>query len=288
MVDDASQPPLATLLRPKTQLTIIRNESNSGFARSCNVGARAARGRLLLLLNNDTEVLSGWWEPLFEAIEHHAEYGIVAPKLIFADGTIQHCGKVWGDTTAVHAQPQHIYYQFPKNHPAVNTSREYQLVTGACLLVRTTEFLDWGGFDEQYENGWEDDDLCYQCRYHGKHVWYCAESEILHFQNQTLNEQMDALKSRLPELEKLKEIDRTLMQGTATNDEIRLARDVQGIYLQMEKELERFQRKFDKNKSHFMSKWGHAIERDDFRYCQLDGVPLYMALPELYRQNTAA
>jgi GT2 family glycosyltransferase len=266
-----------------SRIRMVRNEPPHRFARACNRGAQGARGELLLLLNNDTEVLAGWSAPLLSALEMPS-VGIVAPKLIFPDGTIQHCGKVWGDITTEHAHPHHIYYRFPKQHPAVNKSREYQVVTGACMLLRSDDFRAWGGFDERYENGWEDDDLCYQCHRHAKKIWYCAESEIIHHQNKTLNEQLDALKARLPSIEELRRLDASLQSGIADGDDIRRASHVQNLYQNMISEMSKFRKKFDANRALFFSKWGAVIRQDDYRYCHLDVVPLHQALPELYKQ----
>ena len=183
VVDDASSPPFTT---SDPRVRVLGNRHNLGFAGSCNRGAAAARGEYLLFLNNDVEALPGWLKPLLTVLAERPEVGIVAPKLIHPDGTVQHCGKVWGDLEAPHSQPSHIYYREPADAPKVNRSREYPLVTGACMLVRRAEFLALGPFDESYQNGWEDDDLCYAFRSGGKKIWYCAESTLIHYESVTL------------------------------------------------------------------------------------------------------
>lgn len=282
VVDDGSTDDtshlLSTVWNRDRRLCKVRNENPLGFAAACNRGAAAARGAILLFLNNDTEVLPGWFPPLLGSLLNHPDVGVVGPKLIFPDRTVQHCGKVWSDLDDSNAHPQHIYYRFPASHPAVNISREYKLLTGACLLVRAAEFNKLGGFDDMYKNGWEDDDLCYKYTSSGKRVFYCSESEVIHHQNKTLNERMIELESQLPSVERLKSLDDNLEMNKATEEDIALARRVQVIYGDMEQELIRFRNKFDCNRKYFFQKWGDRVKRDDYLYCDADNVPLSEAL----------
>lgn len=282
IVDDGSRDSTPQLLAHLStgggQIRVVRHETAHGFATACNRGADAAAGDLLLFLNNDTEVQPGWFPPLLALIGSDPRIGMVAPKLIFPDATIQHCGKVWSDPTVPNSHPHHIYYRFPADHPAVNKSRPYPMVTGACILLRAADFRAVGGFDERYENGWEDDDLCYAITSLGKRIIYCAESVVIHHQNKTLNERMDDLKRQLPAPEQLRELD-TLMEGGALSPEqIRLARRVQATFQAMEGELLRLRDKFQRNRNLFFQKWGTVIRRDDYIYCREDGVPPEKAL----------
>ena len=140
IVDDASDVPLSQELSSFSDrfsfLIFLRNETNLGFAASCNRGSQAACGQYLLFLNNDTEVCPNWWLPLAAVLDSVPGVGIVAPKLIFPDATIQHCGIVWKDLAASNAHPHHIYYRFPSDTPCVQKSRNYAAVTGACILLR--------------------------------------------------------------------------------------------------------------------------------------------------------
>jgi GT2 family glycosyltransferase/Tfp pilus assembly protein PilF len=242
----------------------------------------------LLFLNNDTEVQPGWFPPLYSLLTSDPRIGIVAPKLIFPDNTIQHCGKVWSDITLPNSHPHHIYYRFPAGHPAVNKNRPYMMVTGACILLRTADFRAVGGFDERYENGWEDDDLCYSITSAGKRIYYCAESVVIHHQNKTLNERMDELKRQLPTAERLHELDILMGSGTASSEQVRLARQVQMTFQAMEAELLRLRDKFQRNRSLFFEKWGAVVRRDDSIYCREDGVPLDLALPDAACHRSAS
>lgn len=259
---------------------LVTNQPPHRFARACNCGVQKAQGDLLLLLNNDTEMLQGWFEPLYRSIIKQPDIGIVVPRLIFPDGTIQHCGKVWADISAPDAQPYHIYYRFPADHPAVLKSRDFQTVTGACLLVRRDEFSAVGGFDERYENGWEDDDLCAGYRAAGKRILYCAESCIIHHQNKTLNERMIELEQKLPARARLEALDQALVAGTASADDLKLAFKAKDTFDAMEQELLRFRDTFAKNRALFFSRWGSSIHSDLHIYTAADGIPPADALGE--------
>jgi O-antigen biosynthesis protein len=272
---------LSELSRNNSNIHVVRHDKAHGFAGACNRGANAARGNLLLFLNNDTEVQPGWFTPLYTIISSNPDIGIVAPKLIFPDGTIQHCGKVWSDLTIPDAHPHHIYYRFPADHPAANKSRTYMMVTGACIMVRENDFRAVAGFDENYENGWEDDDLCYAIASTGKQIFYCAESVVIHHQNKTLNERMRELELQLPSPERLCELDVLVEKETASSEDIILARQVQSTFQAMEAELLRLREKFQRNRNFFFQKWGHVVSRDDYKYCRADGVQLNQALTEV-------
>jgi GT2 family glycosyltransferase/Flp pilus assembly protein TadD len=161
---------------------VITNTTNLGFAKACNQGAAAARGKYLVFLNNDTIPLKGWLMPLVTEVEEHADVGIVGSKLLYADGTVQHAGIV---LDRQHRLPYHIYRSFASEHPAVNQRREFQAVTGACCLIRRTNFEEVGGFDESFVNGFEDVDLCMKVGEKGLKIVYQPRSVLYHLEGQT-------------------------------------------------------------------------------------------------------
>lgn len=176
---DGTQEFLSTL---NGDVQIIRNQDNLGFAKACNQGARAAKGRYLVFLNNDTVPLDGWLAAMHKEVEDHPEVGVVGSKLLYADKTIQHAGVVLSRTNLL---PYHVYQHLPSDHRAVNQRREFQVVTGACLLIRNELFHSIGGFDERFRNGFEDVDLCLKVQETGQKVIYQPKSVLFHFESQT-------------------------------------------------------------------------------------------------------
>lgn len=161
---------------------IIINQDNLGFAKACNQGARAARGKYLVFLNNDTVPQPGWLSALVAEVDTHPEVGVVGSRLLYPNGTIQHAGVVRDSHQLL---PYHIYKSFAGDHPAVNQRREFQIVTAACLLIRRSLFEAVGGFDEGYINGFEDADLCLKVREHGYLIVYQPRSVVVHLESQT-------------------------------------------------------------------------------------------------------
>jgi GT2 family glycosyltransferase len=161
---------------------IIRNPENFGFAKACNQGAQAARGRYLVFLNNDTIPQAGWLEALVREVEQGPDIAVVGSKLLYGNGTIQHAGVALSRADGI---PYHVYLRFPGDSPAVNRRRECQCVTAACMLVRRASFEEVGGFDEGFRNGFEDVDLCLKIREKGYRVVYQPRSVLYHLESQT-------------------------------------------------------------------------------------------------------
>jgi GT2 family glycosyltransferase/tetratricopeptide (TPR) repeat protein len=161
---------------------VLRNATNLGFAKACNQGARAARGKHLVFLNNDTIPKTGWLDPLIQEVNSHDDVAVVGSKLLYTNNTIQHAGVV---ISRLYQTPYHLFLGFPENLPAVNTRREFQVVTAACMLVRKETFEEVGGFDESFVNGFEDVDLCLKIRQLGKKVVYQPKSCLYHLESQT-------------------------------------------------------------------------------------------------------
>lgn len=161
---------------------IIRNTENLGFAKACNQGAQAARGKHLVFLNNDTIPRSGWLDALIHEVDSHSDVDVVGSKLLYPDNTIQHAGVV---ISRLYRTPYHIFLQVPEDLPAVNMRKEFQAVTAACMLVRREAFEKVGGFDEGFVNGFEDVDLCLKIRQMGRKIIYQPQSCLYHLESQT-------------------------------------------------------------------------------------------------------
>ncbi len=186
VVDDASTDLTPRLLAAYgDRITVIRRETSGGFAAACNLGAERAGAAAILLLNNDTIPLPGWYEALRDYAAAHPQAGVIGARLLYPDGTIQHAGMCISESR----WPAHLYSGLPGDHEAVTRSRRLQLVTGACSLIPGGRFRALGGFDEQYRNGYEDVDLCLRMAEAGHEVHYCADAVLYHLEFGTRGEE---------------------------------------------------------------------------------------------------
>jgi GT2 family glycosyltransferase/glycosyltransferase involved in cell wall biosynthesis len=159
-------------------LQYVRNEQNLGYAKANNIGARRSHAKYLLFLNNDTLVQPGWLEEMLRVIRSTSSIGVVGIKQLFPyTNVIYHTGIVFAEGGI----PQHLYPHLDASLPHVNKEREYQAVTGACLLIDRGLFEDCHGFDEAYLNGYEDVDLCMEVRRRGRTIVCCTSAYIYHY-----------------------------------------------------------------------------------------------------------
>lgn len=180
VVDDASTDRShEVLLTFGDQIQVITHDQNCGFATSCNHGAAVASGEFLVFLNNDTIPKPGWLDALVRCAGEYPKSVAIGSKLLFPNQTVQHAGIV----ICQDGHPRHLYMGFPAQHPSVNRSRQFQAVTGACMLVRHHHFEQLDGFDTGYCNGYEDVDLCLRLRERGYEIRYCHESVLYHLES---------------------------------------------------------------------------------------------------------
>ena len=180
VVDDASPDDTAAVLASyAAQIEVLTLDRNLGFGAACNAGVAAADTEVIVLLNNDTSPHPGWLAALTRYAEEHPQAAAVGARLLHLDGTVQHAGVVIGQDRL----PHHVYAGFPGDHPAVQRSRRFQIVTGACLLLRRSVFVQAGGFDLGYRNGHEDVDLCLRLGAAGHQVHYCGDAVVTHLES---------------------------------------------------------------------------------------------------------
>lgn len=163
-----------------------RAERNLNFGPASNLGARMASGEFLVFLNNDTEPLPGWYEPLIADFTAYADIACTGPLLLYPEEgplgrTVQHLGVVASPKLLV----SHLYEGIPEASPLAKKRRFFQIITAACLVMRRSLFLETGLFDEGYINGCEDIDLCLRLWKSGYRMTVNPAAKVIHHTSQT-------------------------------------------------------------------------------------------------------
>lgn len=185
LVDNASPDNTLELFRQwSDRATVLDLPENRNFAGGVNAGARAARGRALMVVSTDMELGAGAVDALVEEVEQPG-VGLVGARMRFPDGSLQHAGVGWVPGGGAGVVPFHRFHFEPGHLPAAAATVELDTVTGGCIAVRADLFELVGGFDEGYVNGWEDADLCLQIRSTGASVRCRGDVDILHHEGGT-------------------------------------------------------------------------------------------------------
>ena len=180
VVNNASPDETARELDAVPWVRVLHMESNRNFAGACNAGVAAARAPVTLLLNNDAYPLGDAFSPLLAAFAR-PEVAIAGGALFFEDGATQAAGlELLGNA--------HWHYScrnLPPDLDAVTAGRDALAVSGAAMAVRTHWFVESGGFDEGYRNGFEDVDLCMRARTEGRAIAYVSTARFAHYEGAT-------------------------------------------------------------------------------------------------------
>lgn len=193
VVDNASSDDsLAYLASEFPSVRVIANPVNAGFTGGNNIAARAARGRLLLLLNTDTEVRTPI-DPLLALMDAQPSCGVMGCRLLYADGRQQE--SIGYEPSALSLTLSWLPLgrwmpRWPSMRRTVPASsglyREAlvpaQWVSGAFLLTPRALWDTLGGLDERFFMYMEDTDYCRRVRESGKSVLYSAACTVTHFE----------------------------------------------------------------------------------------------------------
>lgn len=179
LVDDCSNDKTQEVFAGVRGLRYIRNSSNLGFLRSANVGAKVAKGRNILFLNNDTIPIGNWIDPLLNRIDGSERVGAVGSRLVYQDGTLQEAGGI----IFADASGWNYGKQASIDLPEFNYPRKVDYCSGAALMIRSDLWLKIGGFDERFAPAYyEDTDACFALHDIGFEVWYEPASIVVHFE----------------------------------------------------------------------------------------------------------
>jgi glycosyltransferase involved in cell wall biosynthesis len=181
-----------------------------------NFAVKFAKGEVLVLLNNDTEVINNDW--LRELVSHamRNEVGVVGAKLLYPDDTIQHAGVIVG----LEGVAGHIFYKEYKDSPGyfgrANLLQNYSAVTGACIALRKKIYEEVGGMDENLAVAFNDIDFCLKVGQSGYYNVYTPYALLYHHESKTRG--YDDTKEKLAILKKECDYFKTKWKEIVEND----------------------------------------------------------------------
>lgn len=182
VVDDASPDDTRVQVGNVRGVRVVGLDTNVGFLMAANAGLSVARGRHVLFLNNDTEPVGAWLDPLVDILDRRPAAMVVGSRLVYPDGTLQEAGGIIFDDASG--------WNYGRNgdpfDPRVTYEREVDYVSGASLLVRGDFLRERGGFDVRFAPAYyEDTDLCFAARAAGGEVWYQPASIVVHHEGKS-------------------------------------------------------------------------------------------------------
>jgi GT2 family glycosyltransferase len=182
VVDNASSDETPEAIAAFSWVRYLRHESNRNFAGACNAGARLAEAPLTFFLNNDAYPLGDALTPLARVFDR-SEVAIAGGALFFEDGVTQAAGLVMLSNAHWH----YFFRNLPATLATVGRSRDALGVSGAAMAVRTGWFVENGGFDESFVNGFEDVDLCMRAQEQERAIAYVAQARFAHYEAASAN-----------------------------------------------------------------------------------------------------
>ena len=172
-------------LREYDNVKVVRYEGKFNYSAGNNFGVSHAKGDYILLLNNDTEVITvNWMEELLMYAQRE-DVACVGAKLYYPDKTIQHAGVVIG--LGAHRTAGHTHYKMPRQNLGymgrLCYAQNVSAVTGACLMVKRALFEEVGGLNENLEISLNDVDFCLRLLQKGYLNVFTPFCELYHYES---------------------------------------------------------------------------------------------------------
>ena len=173
------------------QVKIIQNKVNGGFAKGYNDALADLEEDLFVLLNSDVEVTAGWLPPLLQEMQRDKEVAAVQPKILNyrKKEYFEYAGAAGGFIDAL-GYPYcrgRIFETLEEDLGQYDDNREIFWASGACMMIRRTDFFEAGGFDEDFFAHQEEIDLCWRFFNMNRKVKAVGGSMVYHLGGGTLN-----------------------------------------------------------------------------------------------------
>jgi len=158
---------------------VIELKNNIGYAAANNIGVKHAKGKYVVLMNNDTSVTADFVEPLVADLEDCPEIGAVQPQMrsLINPKQMDSVGSFLTSTGFLY----YLGYMKSYKNPIYQKKIYIYSVKGACFIMRRKDYIRLGGFDEDFVSYVEETDLCHRIWLSGKKVLYEPKSIMYHW-----------------------------------------------------------------------------------------------------------
>jgi GT2 family glycosyltransferase len=190
VVDNDSSDQTATIIETLyTQVNLIQNKKNLGYAKANNQGIEESQGKYILLLNPDTQILEDSLALMYEFMEENPQVGALGPKLLNPDKTIQPSAREFPTFSTLIWEFSGLSRLFPKSgifgrwrmgYFAFDQTSEVDQPMGSCLMLRRETLEEVGIFDESFPMFFNDVDLCYRIKNAEWKIYFYPRAEVIH------------------------------------------------------------------------------------------------------------
>ncbi len=172
-------------IKKHPRMHVVTYEGGFNYSAINNLGAKSAKGDYIVLLNNDTEVITRNWMEELLMYAQRQDVGAVGCKLYYPDYSIQHAGVVIG--LGAHRTAGHTHYGLQKENLGymgrLCYAQNVTAVTGAALMVSKAHFDELGGLDENFAVALNDVDFCLRLRQKGLLNVFTPFAELFHYES---------------------------------------------------------------------------------------------------------
>lgn len=174
-------------IKKHPSISVVTYEGEFNYSKINNLGAKSAKGEYLILLNNDTEVVTRTWIEELLMYSQRSDVGAVGCMLYYEDYTIQHAGIVLG--LGAHRTAGHSHYRMAKENLGymgrLCYAQNVSAVTGACMMTKKSLYDEVGGLSEDFAVALNDVDYCLKLREKGYLNVFTPFAELFHYESKS-------------------------------------------------------------------------------------------------------
>lgn len=179
--DEAEAVEYLGLLRMHEKIQVIAYHKPFNYSTANNIGAEHSKGDFILLLNNDTEILHENWLDVLLSYGQRKDVGIVGPRLIYPNQTIQHAGVILGINNSADHPFIGVDLEDPGYMSRLQIDQNLSAVTAAAMLIKRSVFDAVSGLDDtHYHVNYSDIDLCLKVIEAGYKILFTPHATLLH------------------------------------------------------------------------------------------------------------